>query len=341
VNGRAILQEAVLLAVVVLGAAACASTQCIIDPFTYPASTTIPGWSTEFGGDWVATGTAARSDIQTGWQFLVRDGVRDRDCVVEALVRYDPVHLQFAGVIARTTIESGILKAYMVKTQDNNRSGSGSFNTGYVYYYESPLVMNRLTYGGFAAASTLVRTRLLVMDEPPATVRVMAFWDTNLDGEWDLGLAVNGSARYGETDAVGLCGFSQCLVDEWKYWNACLYAGNANPRPGETLELVARSQPDRIYFAASSLFNTGFPWQGKTIPLYPDPLFVLSRFSPAIFQNYTGVFDAQGNALLRVAIPADAALVGTIFYTAFVAMSRTWPDRVEEVSNDVQVKIIS
>ncbi|MBN2492449.1 MAG: hypothetical protein JXQ29_16495 [Planctomycetes bacterium] len=335
------VRRAATLTALVLGlAAGLASGQSLLEHFDYPAATTIPNWGVEFGGDWSATGSAVASDVQTGWQYLLRDAVQDRDGVVEALVRYDaPAHLQAAGPIARATIRDNVLRTYLVKTQDNSRTGTGSFNTGYLYYYESPLVFLRLAYFSFSSVSTLVRTRILVMDEA-SSVRVMGFWDLDLDGVWDHRVTVQNGAGFGEAGRVGLNGFSRCLVDEWRYFDACLYARDPAPRPGQTLELVARSRPNAVYLAASSLARTGIPLGGgKIIPLWPDCLMVASRDWPGIFRNFTGVFDAAGDAALEVVIPAVPALVGQVFYTAFVALSATQPGQVEEVSNDAQVRI--
>ena len=330
-----------IAAIILLAVAVSARGQSLVDRFESPPSSVIPNWSVEFGGDWQATGTAAQSDTNTGWQFLLRDSVTDRDCVVEGLVRYDgPSHLQFAGPMARTTIEGGVLRTYLVKSQDNSRYGTGAFNTGYIYYYESPLVFVRLAVFGFLRPSTLIRTRMLVMDEPGA-VRIMGYWDLDLDGVWDHRIAVLGSWRLQETGGVGLNGFSRCFADEWRYFDACLYARNPDFRPGETLELVARGRPDAVYLAGSSFFNTGIPvGGGKAVPLYPDALLVLSRSSPAIFQDFTGVLNADGDAVLRIAVPNEPALVGTVFYTAFLTLSATNPGRVDEVSNDEQARIV-
>lgn len=312
--------------------------QAVTDRFDYPASTSIPNWSTEFGADWGIRSGELLGDYRFGWQFLVRDSIQDVDCAVENTVRYDaPSHLQFCGTIARATLSNNVLRTYMAKIQDNYKYGSGSFNRAYLYYYESPLGMLRLSFAE-VAASTVVRTRLVLVDEG-GFVRVMGYWDVNMDGVWDTRLTAFDKARFQVAGGVGVNGFSQNLSDDWKYWDAVLYERNAAPLPGETLELVGRSQPGALYIAASSLLNTGFPLDGKTVPLFPDPLMVMSMNVPEVFQNFVGVFDSSGDTVLKIAIPSDSALVGVVFYTAFVSLTTTTPNRVLEVSNDVQVRI--
>ncbi len=319
-------------------AAVSAAGQAVVDRFEYPASSSIPNWSTEFGADWKVTGSELQGDYRYGWQFLIRDSVQDVDCAVENTVRYDaPSHLQFSGTIARATISNSVLRTYMAKIQDNYTYGSGSFNRAYLFYYESPLGMLRLSFAE-VTRSTVVRTRLVLLDEG-SLVRVMGYWDVNMDGVWDTRLTAFSMANYKVPGGVGVNGFSQNLSDDWKYWDAVLYERNAAPLPGEVLELVGRSRPQALYIAASSLLNTGFPLDGKTVPLFPDPLMVMSMNVPEIFQNFVGVFDSNGDTVLKIAIPSNSALVGVVFYTAFVTLTTSTPNRVLEVSNDVQVRI--
>jgi len=325
----------------VLVPAVVAPGQAAIDHFPYPASSpTIPNWSTEFGGDWQVTGTELLSDINFGWQFLLRDSIQDCDCAVENVVRYDtPSHTQFGGPVVRAAIKDNVLSTYMAKVQDNFQGGIGYFNRVYLYFYVSPLGMYRLSYQKMVA-STVVRCRLVSLDEQGA-VRIMGYWDTDMDGIWDIRLTVFNQYLVGVSGSVGVNGFSRSRFDDWKYWDAVLYERNAAPRPGETLELVGRSQPSASYIAASSLSNMGgMMLGGKTIPLYPDSLMVMSMSTPEIFQNYSGTFDSRGDAVLKVVIPNDSALVGVVFYTAFVSMTTSPPTQVLEVSNDVQVRII-
>lgn len=332
---------AVLLGAIAGATAPAASAQWLTDTFSYPSATSIPNWTVEFGGDWRANGASAVSDIQFGWQYLLRDGVRDRDCVIESVVRYDAPseHLQFMGPMARTTIQAGVLSCYMAKTQDNKEKGSGQFTAAYLYYYESPLVFKRLATHFFPKdeRSTRVRTRLLVMDDGNQ-VRVMGFWDTNLDGVWEVTLTAFRNERVGETSETGLAGFSQCFADDWKYYNACLYAKNAKPGTGSTLELVARGQAGAAYQAGSSLSRTGIPLpRGRSIPLASDLLLLASLNLPSVFRDFSGVLDANGDATLEVDIPDESALKGVVFYTAFVTLASN--GRLLEISNDAQAEI--
>jgi len=328
-----------LLAAIAL-VAATASGQWIVDRFDYAPSTLIPNW-TSYGGNWRATGTAVESDWAAGWQFLLRDGVSDRDCAVETVVTYSapPFHLQFGGPMARATIDQfNELRCMMVKSQDNHRNGTGLLNTAYIYYYKAPLGMYRLATLLFPWFTGRVRTRILTTDEL-GQAKVIGFWDVNVDGIWDLQLVVSSYWLNGVAGNPGLCGFSSCFMDDWKYFNATLYSAQTVYGLGATVEYIARGQPGYLYLAGSSLSNAGIPLPGgKAIPLFPDALLFLSRNDPLTFQNFTGVFDAGGDARLRVAIPVETALLGIKFYTAFVTVDAG--GAVIEISNDAQVTIL-
>ncbi len=53
-------------------------------------------------------------------------------------------------------------------------------------------------------------------------------------------------------------------------------------------------------------------------PAGMDDLFALSLQAPTVFQNFSGTFDGNGDATLKVVIPADQALLGISFHTAWV-----------------------
>jgi len=182
-----------------------------------------------------------------------------------------------------------------------------------------------------------VRTRLLVMDEGNS-VRVMGFWDCDEDGVWDIQLSAIRSERLGQTSGSGLAGFSQCFANSWSYFNACIYAQNATPGIGSTLQLMARGQAGATYLAGSSLSRIGIPvGNGQSIPLASDPLLLASLNLPATFRNYSGTLDVNGDAKLEVVIPNLASLRGLVFYTAFITQASG--GQLLEISNDAQVEI--
>jgi hypothetical protein len=319
--------------------AATASGQWIVDHFDYTPGTLIPNWST-YGGNWQATGSAVESDWLTGWQFLLRDGVSDRDCAVETVVTYSapPWHLQFGGPMTRATIDQfNELRCLMVKSQDNHRNGTGLLNTAYLYYYKAPLGMFSLATQLFPWFTGKVRTRIITTDEV-GQARVIGYWDLNVDGIWDLQLFASTYWLNGVSGNPGLCGFSSCFMDDWKFFNATLYSLLTVYPPGATVEYVARGTPNYLYLAGSSFSNAGIPLpNGRAIPLYPDPLLVLSLNDPLTFQEFTGVFDSNGDAKLKVVIPRESELLGITFYTAFVTLDSL--GAVVEISNDAQVSI--
>lgn len=314
------------------------SAQLYYDPFNYPAATTIPNWQNEFGGDWVATGQDVRSDVTRGWQFLLRDNVYDRDCVVETVVSYsNPANTQFGGPSARGVIDrNNSLITYLAKVQDNVRGGSGSFNRAFLFLYQSPLGFFGLSTVDFNP-STVVRTRLLVTDDTATgQVRVMGFFDTTMDGVWNARL-IGFNFSLGKVQGQpGLAGFGAVLQDDFKFFNAVLWESTGLPSLGETVTYNARGRPGAIYVGACSFSNSGFRLGPVTVPLWPDELFALSVQVPSIFRNFAGVLDANGDAQMEIDIPNDPVLTGVAYYTAFVTLSG---GQILEVSNDAQVRI--
>ncbi len=324
----------------VLFVAAAAGAQRYTDSFNYPSGTTVPNYSTEFGGNWsVTTGQAAESDITVGWHYLVHDTIRDRDCCVEDTVYYAyPLNIEFGGPCARTIVDQGgtRLTTYLAKAQDNWPGGSGAFNRVFLMFYQSPL--------GFVGLSTLditpspiVRTRLIVTDGPWPNVTILGYFDTNMDGVWDARLTGVNVNLWGVAGGVGLSAFARTYQDDFRYFDAVLWESTGGPGPGSSVFLNARSVPLAGYVAASSLSNAGFALGGVTVPLSPDPLMLASQALPAVFKNFSGLLDETGSAQLEIVVPQDNRLIGTVVYTAFASFDPQ--GKLLEVSNDAQFRI--
>ena len=70
-------------------------------------------------------------------------------------------------------------------------------------------------------------------------------------------------------------------------------------------------------------------------PLAVDNVFMISLTgtAPAVFTNYAGVLNGQGNSQATVNIPPINALIGLNIHSAFVTLKTTAPLGLQSISN--------
>lgn len=117
--------------------------------------------------------------------------------------------------------------------------------------------------------------------------------------------------------------------------------GPALPGRSYPLNLSVPTRPGRPYLMAASLTTApGIPaGNNRIVPLNPDALFGASLSLPGIFQNFTGVLDARGQAVGRIHIPAVGALSGLSFFVAAVVLDASQPLGVGTISNAERIRI--
>jgi len=91
--------------------------------------------------------------------------------------------------------------------------------------------------------------------------------------------------------------------------------------------------------AASFSSRPGFPLGSRTVPLNLDSLFALSRLVPSLFQNFTGVLSAKGQATAAVNIPAVPALRGFSFVVAGVVIDPIAPQGIGTITNAERIVV--
>jgi len=113
--------------------------------------------------------------------------------------------------------------------------------------------------------------------------------------------------------------------------------------PGGQVNLSLLSVADGgLVFRLGSSFGQGpIPIDARWLELSLDSLLVLSfsGIAPAMFQNYAGVLDAQGQAKAALAIPNMPTLTGVRIYTAFVTLNATAPSGIASLSNTFMFSI--
>lgn len=96
-------------------------------------------------------------------------------------------------------------------------------------------------------------------------------------------------------------------------------------------------------FATALSARTGISLPGgRRFPLDPDDLFLATarNLLPTLFQNYRGVLDLAGNAVLKMGVPGIKALVGLEVYTAGLTLNPRSPGNIHLVSSAVKTEII-
>jgi len=322
----------IAIVVALLGLAGGAvSAQVWTEPFSYPNGTTIGTW-VEHLGDWNEVNGTAESEQKRAYQYLVQPKMVYTDCAVECLVFYNPKSsqaLQFGGVTFRCVAPAQNTTLVHVKVQDND--SSGDFDS--IWLYDRPGgATSKTSIPGFLKA----RVRLLGID-----TRCVAQVDDNLDGKWDHVLNRT-STQTVQAGAIGLCAYGGAQMDDFKIFDGVILddVNSPKPSPGSIIVFDLRGMPNALYLAASSFGNMGIPLGGgRAIPLSADPLFYISALglAPTVFAGYAGTMDANGDANMKVALPNVPALVGNVFYTAFLTYGKTG---ILNISNDHQVVIV-
>ena len=121
------------------------------------------------------------------------------------------------------------------------------------------------------------------------------------------------------------------------YVASATLSGSGSGAPGTAIDFTLTSAADAgLPYQMGSAFGNGpIPIDTRKLELSPDDLLVLSTGGsvPMIFQNYTGLLDAQGTAKAKLNIPNIPALKGVRIYTAFVILLATAPSGVSSISN--------
>jgi len=91
--------------------------------------------------------------------------------------------------------------------------------------------------------------------------------------------------------------------------------------------------------AASFATQPGIPIGSRRVPLNPDDLFALSRLVPSLFQNFTGVLNAKGQATAAIQIPAAPALRGISFLVGGVVIDPTAPQGIGTITNAERIVV--
>ena len=101
-----------------------------------------------------------------------------------------------------------------------------------------------------------------------------------------------------------------------------------------TFTLMAGTDAGLPYQLGSSFGNGPIPIDTRQLELSPDQLLVLSvsGFATPIFQDYTGILDAQGVGTAKLNIPNLPAISNIRIYTAFVTLKATAPSGVSNIS---------
>lgn len=90
----------------------------------------------------------------------------------------------------------------------------------------------------------------------------------------------------------------------------------------------------RAYVLGASFDSRpGIPLGTRSVPLALDPLFTLSQTVPAIFQNFQGVLDMNGQAVAVINVPNVGGLAGFSFVVAGVIIDSAAPQGVSTVTN--------
>jgi hypothetical protein len=179
--------------------------------------------------------------------------------------------------------------------------------------------------------------RLQVIEQA-ANTRVQAFIDTNVDGLWDITRDVTTAFGFGTVAGkIGANGYQSAIADELKYFNANLYLAGT-PNVGLPVNLNGRGTSGYGYVGACSLGHSGIPLgDGRFIPLDFDPLLLLSLSTPAIFSNFSGVVDANGDFVMTLNTPPVPQLAGITIWSSAITYT---PNGIIEIAPDVQITFV-
>jgi len=142
-------------------------------------------------------------------------------------------------------------------------------------------------------------------------------------------VATNGTGAY-----WGIVNSIVCRVEV--YLASTSLVGSGSGTPGSTIVFTLKAPTDGglPYQMGSSLGNGPIPIDTRQLELSPDNLLVLSTsgLAPTIFQSYSGLLDAQGQATAKLAIPNFPILKGVRIYTAFLTLKAAAPSGVGSIS---------
>ena len=295
-----------------------AAGQAFIDPFNLPTGTLIPGY-TEQRGDWMATGTRVQSSVLTTHQELTLDGFLAKDVCVDVMAEYDvsTPTLQYEGPLCRYTGSGSAASYFMFKIQDNS-SGSGSFNTAYLYWYDGS-GWTYLVPSITIAPTTRARVRLQVVDRA-ADVLVTGRIDSNDDGTWDYEVQATTTLGFGVTGNVGVVGYRNGLADDFSFYNVPVYRDPLGPLaiPSTGNVFQGSGNPGDLFIGglSGSRAAVPLPLGGPFfLPVDWDYLFNLTVFVlPSLVPGFTGVIDANGDFQITLDVPNAPALSGITIY---------------------------
>jgi hypothetical protein len=81
---------------------------------------------------------------------------------------------------------------------------------------------------------------------------------------------------------------------------------------------------------------------GRILPLNPDPLFFMSRFTPSVFVGFDGKLDSTGSAAGQVKVANVSGLAGIAFYLGVVVVDTAAgvPNGIADVSDAARVLLV-
>jgi len=103
---------------------------------------------------------------------------------------------------------------------------------------------------------------------------------------------------------------------------------------------IATREANRVYLAAASFTESGFPLANRLVPLTLDVLFFLSIQLPPVFNRFSGTLDGNGEALGAVVVPNAPAVAGIAFSIGYVTVDSAAPYSISAISGPQQVKIV-
>jgi len=298
------------------------------------------GWTARRGTWSIKNGRA----IQTmgTWGYLTLNGVKLKNCVVEADVYWGGAAVQFGGVAARHDGSAGD-NACMVKVQSNSSTVQG-FDT--LWNYERP--GGSVSKTGIAPVMTKTRIRLMVLGN-----QGMLFHDSTQDGIFDTMVGPRTYTAHTAAGEVGITGYTSsasapAAIDNFALYDAVLMAeGSSTPKVGTTYQMRLTTQHTTIvpYRLALSLTNGGTKngklgglpiGAGQFIPLGIDPLLDLSIALGGTL-GLVGITDLSGVGKPTLKIPNISSLVGVGFHAAGVT---SVSGRFGNISNNHYIKIV-
>ncbi len=295
-----------VLALPLLGASL--GAQNVIETFTYPNGTNVPGWTERQGGDFEIRN--GQLYLPSGsWSYITYDALKNiKDCVQDIEAIYTAgAGVRFAGVTARhdgSATENGLV---MLKVQDNTSAG----NWNRAFNYERP---------GGSAFTDLV---------PPSTRCVARLFVKGNDTWYDIDLDMDGyfehrspvrviAATTTKPDgSVGANAFANAALDNWMYYSGLLFPKTvaSQPKIGQQFDMTFSAPLHVIGSATVPTAWIGFlSFKAGRLPL-PDGRGIPFDLASAM-ALWSGVLTTTNpEAALSLPIPNDPTLVGVRFWT--------------------------